>query len=125
MAGEFEILAFREASTMASSWTEYLCLKTTSTGTRVLEVCQYEPLAEYQGCDEDGNELPIPKMIGGKVVVGVEDGYLVGGNLSRSSDDMWVALEGQTPEDLYAVVKEWGFSVDVPLKKALDSALIR
>ena len=50
-------------------------------GTAKVEICQYEVLAEVER-DDDGNELPLPKHIGGKEVISVEDGYIVGGAVS-------------------------------------------
>jgi hypothetical protein len=75
----------REASSMVSTWNEYLRLDKNDDGTAKLEICQYESLAEAE-CDDDGNDLPLPTQIEGKDVIGVEDGYIVGGPLSCYDD---------------------------------------
>jgi hypothetical protein len=79
-----KILSSRETSTIVSTWNEYLRLTKNEDGTATLTICQYDVLGEYSeycSADEDGNEPPLPNAIDGKPVVGVEDGYIVGGQL--------------------------------------------
>lgn len=123
MASDLEVLTYREASTMVSAWTEYLCLRMISSGRYVLEVCQYEPLAEYRGFDDNGKERQVPKMVNGKQVVGVEDGYLVGGELECSNDDMRVVLTDQRVEDVIELIEVWGFEVDRDVVTRIGNAL--
>ncbi|WP_395664200.1 hypothetical protein [Aestuariivirga sp.] len=97
MAGDLTIITWREQSSMASAWTEYLCVRRLGNGKARLEICQYEALAENSFYDDDGNELPVPKQIDGKVVAGVEDGYVVGGDLACNDvTDVALALEFET-----------------------------
>jgi hypothetical protein len=106
MAGDLTVITWREQSSMASAWTEYLCVRRLGNGRARLEVCQYEALAENSFFDDDGNELPMPKHIDGKVVVCVEDGYLVGGDLACNDiHDAALALEFGTGEK--ERVNEW------------------
>jgi hypothetical protein len=74
---------------MVSTWNEYLRLDKNNDGTARLEICQYEVLAEVE-YDEDGNELPLPTQIDRKDIIGVEDGYVVGGSLSCRDDQFLV-----------------------------------
>jgi hypothetical protein len=77
-------LSTRESSTMASTWNEYLRLTKNEDGTATLNICQYGVLGEYSeycSADEDEEQPPIPKEIDGQPVVGVKDGYIVGGPL--------------------------------------------
>lgn len=62
--------------------------------------------AENSFFDEDGNELPIPTHIDGKEVVGVEDDYVIGGDLAcHDVGDAALALEfGNDDKQL---VDEW------------------
>ena len=81
-----EIIASREGSSMVSTWIEYLCVRRVSPGQGRVEICQYEALAEFEDTDEDGNDVEPPDEYEGKIVVGVEDGYLVGGDLACWDD---------------------------------------
>lgn len=106
MANDLTIITWREASSMASAWTEYLCVRRLSTGRARLEICQYEALAENSFFDDDGNELPIPTHIDGKKVVTVEDGYVVGGDLACNDvHDAAQAFEFKTGDK--ARVNKW------------------
>ena len=84
--GDRTIICARERASMASTWNEYLCVANIARGVGRIDVCQFEPLGEYEKEDEDGNERPIPQVVGGKTVVGIEDGYLVGGELNCCDD---------------------------------------
>lgn len=77
------ILAEHERSSMVSTWTEYLVLERQATSKNwKLFVGKYEVLAECLAFyDEDTNEFKLPKKINGQSVVGIEDGWVVGGPL--------------------------------------------
>jgi hypothetical protein len=96
------ILASREQSSMVSTWTEYLCLQQDESGGYKLFTGRYEALAECkQFFNEETGECDIPEEINGQQVVGVDDDYVVGGELgcfdneqvvfSKSLDDKVVA----------------------------------
>jgi hypothetical protein len=105
-----KILKTREASSMVSAWNEYLRLDKNDDGTAKLEFCQYEALAEAE-CDEDGNELPLPAQIDGKDIIGVEDGYVVGGSLSCWDDGFLVFGIGEIDAAI-TWLKSNGFKTD-------------
>jgi hypothetical protein len=75
-----KVVASREGSSMVSTWTEYLRLSKVASGTALLEVCMYEPIAEAP-VSEDDEDPPLPDEIGGKKVIGVDDEWIVGGDL--------------------------------------------
>lgn len=87
MSKERRVLDNHEYSTMVSTWTRYLCVRHVRPGVAAAEICQYEPLCEFNPYDEDGNEIEIPSVVDGKHVIRFEDGYLVGGELGPESDD--------------------------------------
>jgi hypothetical protein len=55
-------------------------------GKVTLDIRQYEVLAEADRFENDNGELELPDSINGKAVIGLEDGYVVGGDLQRSDD---------------------------------------
>ena len=117
------IISERESSTLASTWNEYLTIRKISPGKAMLEICQYEVLAEWSGYeDEAGNETPIPKTYNGKKVIGVEDGYLVGGNLSVSEGGEF-EVSISTLKDAKSWIAEEGFSVGNNINRVLQRYL--
>ena len=79
------IVASIEQSTMASSWTEHLCLHRTAERKWCLDIRGYEVIgeaSEYQ--NEEGD---FPDKIDGQDVIGTEDGFVVVDNLVLHSDD--------------------------------------
>lgn len=82
------IIHSREKATLASSWTEHICLRQLEHGLYELSERKWDVLGEAnQYCNEDG-ELELPETIDGKVVVSVEDGYICGGELLYANDDV-------------------------------------
>jgi len=83
-----KIISTGEGSGMTSVWNDYLWLTRSGNGTATLtatlEVCLYEALAEIPP-DEDWDEI-LPEDIEGKKVVGVEDDFIVGGELECWDD---------------------------------------
>ena len=74
-----KVLDSRKASTMMSTWTEYLRLSKEDEGTAILEICMYEALAELEANDE--GKVVVPEEVYGVKVVGVEGGIIIGGEL--------------------------------------------
>lgn len=79
-----KVISVREGWGMTSTWKEYLRLSQDDDGRAMLEVCRYEALAETP--DDEDWDGPLPEEIDGKKVVGVEDDYIVGGELARWDD---------------------------------------
>jgi len=74
-----------EQSTMASTWTEFLCLQELPGRGWRLDIRSYEVIgdaSEYM--DEDGD---LPEEIEGAEVVGTEDGLVVINSLVQHSED--------------------------------------
>lgn len=87
--GIFIILQSREGSSMASTWTEYLCLQRLANQKYELSIRGYEVLGEQSDYyNEEKDDYDIPQKINGKEVVGIEDGFIVGGRLVEQSDDL-------------------------------------
>ena len=80
-----KVLDSRKASTMMSTWTEYLRLNIEHEGTAILEICKYEALAELEADDE--GKVVVPEEIYGVKVVGVEGGLIIGGELICDNDE--------------------------------------
>jgi hypothetical protein len=80
-----KIIASREASSMASVWTEYLCLMAGDTKRFKVFTGGYEGLDEASKYYvEETEEYVLPETIDGKIVVGVDvDGVcVIGGELT-------------------------------------------
>ena len=98
------VLAYREQSSIVSTWTEYLCLQRDEVGAFKLFTGQYEALAERtQFFNEETGEYDIPDEINGQAVVGVDDDYVVGGELGCFDDEQAVSF--RSPDD--HAVAEW------------------
>ena len=89
----------------------------------MLEICQYEALAEAK-YDDDGNELPLPAQIDGKEVIGVEDGYIIGGTLSCWDDRFLVFGIGQIDVAI-TWLKSNGFKPDNEIIAELQKACLK
>lgn len=104
MAHSLSIIASREQSSMVSGWTEYLCLQRDEGEAFKLFTGQYEALAERNKYfNEATGEYEVPEVIDGKPVVGLEDDYVVGGELVYFDDQQAVSF--QSPDD--RAVVEW------------------
>lgn len=69
-------------STMASNWTEHLCLHRLADGSFRLDVLGWEVWGQdSEFWDEETEECEIPDEIDGHMVIGVEDGFVVIDNL--------------------------------------------
>ena len=78
-----KVLADREGSGMTSHWKEYLCLTDGNQTKYKIFEGRYEVLAEASEFNSDDEEdFDLPEFIDDKKVMGVEDGYVVGGELS-------------------------------------------
>ena len=81
------VIAQREASSMASTWNEYLCLTKGELNSYRLYIAQYEFLAELNDFyDEDLDDYVVPEQVDGQAVVGIEDDYVVGGELVQQDE---------------------------------------
>ena len=119
---EFRVLLKGEFSSVASSWTEHLCLQRSGDHV-ILSSCGYEVLAEVQpfGVENaDGDvEYELPDTVDGKTVVGIEDGeYVIGGDLVPHDDDAEITLE---PGDIEAA-REWLESREWHVKPGYEGA---
>ena len=84
MTVRLEVIASVEQSTMASTWTEYLCLHRTSEGKWYLDIRGFEVIGEAS--DYEDEEGKLPEQIDGQEVVGIEDGYVTVNNLVLHSN---------------------------------------
>jgi hypothetical protein len=89
-----EIIDSREDGSMVSSWNEYLCLCKGDTKRYRLFVGRYEPLVEAsEFFNEETEDYDLPTHIDGVVVVGIEDDYVVGGELQWFSDEHTIQFD--------------------------------
>lgn len=59
----------------------YLCVSKRGRGVTALELCRYEPLAEFTSTDPAGKVRRMPTMVKGRKVEAFQYGWLVGGEL--------------------------------------------
>ena len=85
---EIEIIETILQSTMASTFTEYLCLEKINNNQFRLFVGGYEVIGEASDYyNEEDDEENIPEQIDGQTVQGVEDGCIIGGSILQNEDD--------------------------------------
>ncbi|MCP4124979.1 MAG: hypothetical protein GY751_24825 [Bacteroidetes bacterium] len=91
--GELEILEFDERSSMASSWTEFVCIERITADEFELSIRGYQAIGEISDYwDEEAGEYLLPDKIDGLKVHGTEDEVVVGGNLVLQSDDEGILI---------------------------------
>lgn len=112
------VLAEREASSMTSHWTEYLCIRLNEDGSVVLFTGRYTALADAADYfDEESRAHDLPSLIDGQDVIGVEDDYVVGGELSYFEDEEAVDITEFRPNAVDAWLTESGWIEDVSLQE--------
>jgi hypothetical protein len=77
-----KIIAERVRSSAGGYRQEYLRLAPNGNHSVTLAVCRYEALALADEFESKAGELNLPDKIGDKTVIGVEDEWIVGGELS-------------------------------------------
>jgi hypothetical protein len=125
MSTERNVISQREARTMVSAWTEYLCVRSTQPGVAIAEICQHEAFCEFNEEDEEGNPIPIPDYFEGKKVVGIDYGYLVGEELGLTSDSEEYQFQ-YTEEEIDALsewIKKSGFKLNDEIIASVKNAL--
>jgi hypothetical protein len=117
---EIKIIDSRECSTLASTWSEDLCLMRVSETHFELFVGGYDVVGETSDFfDEETGEEEIPDEIGGYPVRGVEDGYVIGGEIVKNEE----YGEVQFADLEAAEVQEWLTGVEWNTNRV--SSLIR
>lgn len=115
MTRKISIVASREGSGMTSSWEEYLCLTYGDIQPYKVFEGRYLGLAEKEDYfDEELEDYDIPEFINGEVVTGVEDDYIVGGELSYDSNDEAVEFTylGQENLNKWLTDMKWDYCSD-------------
>ena len=77
-----KIIAERWQSSITGCWQEYLRLERNKDGSATLAVYRYEPLARAKQFTDGRGEFNFPDEIAGKTTIGVEDEWIVGGELT-------------------------------------------
>ena len=121
--GDIVIISSREGSTPASAWSEDLCIKKIDDTRFELFVGGYGFLAETSDFyDEETEEEIIPDEIDGYPVLGIKDGYVIGGKILKNEDDGEVQFTQFDTDD----VRDWLKSIkwdDVDTVSSIKSAL--
>lgn len=112
---------------MASTWNEYLCLTKGDLNTYRLYTAQYLSLAELnEFYDEELEDFLLPEQIDGQAVVGIEDEYIVGGELVQQDESASVEFGSVFDTELRDWLKHTGWSqFDVLVKIEAATALIK
>lgn len=116
--GDLAVLTEREESSMASVWNVYLCLKRKSEYRYELSIRRYEALveaAEYY--DDEQEDYILPDEIDGIPVVGLEDDYVVGGELQFYNDDEAIEFATLYSYAVRAWLKENRFDFEAVVSK--------
>jgi hypothetical protein len=104
---KISIVATREGSGMTSAWQEYLCVTYGENLNYKVFEGRYSGLAEAQNYyDEELEEYVLPEFIEGMLVTGIEDDYVVGGELSYSDDQEAVEFQSLGSPNLQQWLKE-------------------
>ena len=111
---------------MASTWNEYLCLTKGEFNTYKLYIAQYDFLAELNDFyDEELDDYLLPEQIEGQVVMGIEDDYVVGGELVAQEESIPVEFSSVFNAELREWLKDTGWSkLDVLAKIEAATALV-
>ena len=121
--GDVIIITSREGSTPASAWSEDLCIKRIDDTQFELFVGGYGFLAETSDFyDEETEEEIIPDEIDGCPVLGIEDGYVIGGEILKNEGDGEVQFTNLDTDE----VRDWLKSIkwdDVDTITKIKSAL--
>jgi hypothetical protein len=120
---KISIVASREGSGMTSSWEEYLCLTYGDIQAYKVFEGRYMGLAEKEDYfDEELEDYDIPEFINGEVVTGIEDDYIVGGELSYESDDEAAEFTYLSQENLirWLTDMKWDYCSDQLKKSYFD-----
>ena len=114
---ETEIIETIDRSTMASTFTESLCLEKINNNQFRLFLGGYEVIGEVSDYfNEEDNEEKIPEQIDGQTVQGVEDGYIIGGSILQNEDDGEVIFSSTTDENF----RNWLESVSLYNTKIIE-----
>lgn len=104
------IIATRESYNMLSNYTEYLCLDYTVKGNYKLFQGRYEWLGYSSDFyDDDKDDFVLPPVIDGKKVVGIEDDFVVGGELEVFNDDLVVSFDNNSLDAAISWLKMTGW----------------
>ncbi len=91
-------LASRAISPTAKIPTQYLTVSKGQSKRFLIATASYDALAEASDYfNKDKDEYEIPEQINGQLVMGVEDGYIIGGTLGINMD--WSGLEFDSAEE--------------------------
>ncbi len=109
--GEVITLAQRECSSIGGTWTEYLTLSSGQEKTFLLATAAPEILVDaydYFNLETESYELP-PK-INGSAVLGLKDGWVIGGKLLIDSDNSGYAFNRLSDNKLAQWLVQTGWS---------------
>lgn len=125
MSERLQVIASREVSSMVSSWTEFLCVELDAEGTAFrLFTGRYEALDEVHAyINPDTEQLDLPEEIDGKKVVGVEDDYVIGGDLTPFEEDELLSLEDPDSEIVCSWLEAKNWTVEAAAVKYTVNAL--
>lgn len=118
-------LAHRQSSSMTSTWTEYLVLTRGQSKKYLLAPAGYDALAEANDYfDENADDYKLPLEINGRKIIGIQDGWVIGGDLGINMD--WSGLEFDSPDEPEVAAWlddfEWSNQIKVTdIKRALRS----
>jgi hypothetical protein len=91
-------LGKRKQSSMTGTWTEYLVLCPGQNKKYLIAPAWHDALAEAdEYFNEDRDEYEIPLHINGQEVMGMENGYIIGGPLMINMDSL--GLEFDDPDE--------------------------
>lgn len=109
---------------MVSCWDEFLCLTMGGEKGYKLFTGQYEALAsKYDYFDEETEDYELPDEIDGVPVIGINDEYIVGGELQCFDDSQTVEFDDTEDPALAQWLTKSGWSGHISaegIKKAID-----
>lgn len=118
-----EVVAWRQASSAVCTWKEFLCVSGIAPDIGLLEVCTYEPLGEFKCVDDPGNVIKLPKRREGKRVIGIEEGYLYGGQLTALLGERF-EYRAEDVEEVIRQLEHSRFNLGEAAKFKLREALL-
>jgi hypothetical protein len=122
MKRDIAIIAEREASSMVSVWREYLCLRAGSAKRFQAFIGVYQSLERASRFyNDDTGDYVLPEKIEGHLVHGIEDEWVVGGDLDYYYDEDQIEFDTVSDDSLFEWLSKHGWMDALPkLNKAVS-----
>jgi hypothetical protein len=111
---EVVFISEREFSSMSSTWLEQLVIVKGYEKKYRIANAAHDAIAEaYEYFNEDKDDYELPAEIDGQQVLGVSDGYIIGGELGIDMDNAGLDFDDPEEDEVKNWLVEHGWSTQV------------